>query len=96
MSVQPGTVRVVASPDLLGRLREIGGSVAYREGTYTAPVTLRLPAGTQALEAVNVRLTVERQTPATTNPATPTPATPSPAAAAKSPAPASTDAPAQP
>lgn len=98
VSVQPGTVRVVASPDLLGRLREIGGSVTYREGTYTAPVTLRLPAGTQALEVVNVRLTVERQTPAssTPTPATPTPAAPSSAAAAKSPAPASADPPAQP
>ena len=91
VSVQPGTVRVVASPDLLGRLREIGGSVEYRAGTYTAPVTLRLPAGTQALEDVNVRLTVESQ------PATPAPAAPAqPSAPAKADAPAQAETPAQP
>lgn len=61
-SVQPGSVRVVAAPELLARLREIPGTVAYREGTYTAPVSLRLPAGVQALEPVNVRLSVERRT----------------------------------
>lgn len=60
-SVQPGNVRLVAAPDLLARLREVQGTVTYREGTYTAPVTLRLPAGAQALEPVSVRLTVERR-----------------------------------
>ncbi|WP_243398262.1 CdaR family protein [Deinococcus koreensis] len=59
VSVQPSTVRVVAAPELLSRLREVGGRVAYRVGTYTAPVTLTLPAGAQALEPVSVRLTVE-------------------------------------
>ncbi|MDB5044622.1 MAG: hypothetical protein JWQ08_672, partial [Deinococcus sp.] len=63
-SVQPSTVRVVAAPELLGRLREAAGTVAYRVGTYTAPVTLRIPAGAQALEDVSVRLTVERVAPA--------------------------------
>lgn len=60
-SVQPGSVRLVAAPELLARLREVPGTVTYREGTYTAPVTLRLPAGAQALEEVSVRLTVERR-----------------------------------
>ncbi|GAA5514275.1 hypothetical protein Dcar01_03030 [Deinococcus carri] len=69
VSVQPGNVRVVAAPELLARLREIPGTVTYREGTSTLPVTLRLPAGAQALEQVNVRLTVERRTPA--SPGTP-------------------------
>lgn len=59
LSVQPQNVRVVAAPELLARLREIGGRVNYRPGTYTAPVTLRVPPGAQALETVNVRLTVE-------------------------------------
>lgn len=60
VSVQPSTVRVVAAPDLLSRLREVSGTITYREGTYTTPVKLRLPAGAQALEEVNVRLTVEK------------------------------------
>lgn len=60
VSLQPGSVRVVAAPELLARLREVQGTVTYREGTYTAPVSLRLPAGAQALEDVSVRLTVER------------------------------------
>ncbi len=58
-SIQPSSVRVVASPDLLGRLREISGTVAYRPGSYSAPVRLDLPAGAQALENVTVSLTVE-------------------------------------
>lgn len=62
-SVQPSTVRVVAAPDLLARLREIGGTVTYRAGTYTAPVSLNLPAGAQALEDVSVRLSVENIVP---------------------------------
>ncbi|GGS00524.1 CdaR family protein [Deinococcus sedimenti] len=61
VSVQPGTVRVVASPELLGRLREVAGQVTYREGTYTSPVRLTIPAGAQALETVSVRLTVIRR-----------------------------------
>ncbi|GGM18026.1 CdaR family protein [Deinococcus aerophilus] len=69
-SVQPSTVRVVAAPDLLARLREISGTVTYRAGTYTAPVQLELPDGAQALENVSVRLTVQPVTPA------PTPQTP--------------------
>ncbi|GGR61709.1 hypothetical protein GCM10008959_24610 [Deinococcus seoulensis] len=63
VSVQPSTVRVVAAPELLGRLREVAGVVTYRVGTYTAPVNLSIPAGAQALETVSVRLTVERVTP---------------------------------
>ncbi|WP_216324746.1 CdaR family protein [Deinococcus aestuarii] len=63
VSVQPSSVRLIAAPELLARLREVTGVVAYREGTYTAPVTLRVPAGAQALEGVSVRLTVERPTP---------------------------------
>lgn len=59
LSLQPSTVRVVAAPELLARLREVSGRVTYRVGTYTAPVTLVIPAGAQALEAVSVRLTVE-------------------------------------
>lgn len=59
LSVQPSTVRVVAAPELLARLREVNGTIDYRAGTYTTPVKLRLPAGAQALEEVNVRLTVE-------------------------------------
>lgn len=58
-SVQPSTVRVVAAPDLLSRLREIQGVVQYRAGTYTAPVKLTLPAGVQALDEVSVRLSVQ-------------------------------------
>lgn len=60
VSVQPSTVRVVAAPELLGRLREVSGAVTYRVGTYTAPVRLSIPAGAQTLETVSVRLTVER------------------------------------
>lgn len=63
VSVQPSRVRLVAAPELLARLREVPGTVSYREGTYTAPVTLRLPAGAQALEEVSARLTVERVPP---------------------------------
>lgn len=59
-NLQPSNVRLVAAPELLARLREVPGTVTYRPGTYTAPVTLQVPAGTQALEQVNVRLTVER------------------------------------
>nr|WP_221269906.1 CdaR family protein [Deinococcus budaensis] len=59
LSVQPASVRLVAAPELLALLREVPGTVPYREGTYTAPVTLRVPAGAQALEEVSVRLTVE-------------------------------------
>ncbi|GGB63313.1 YbbR-like domain-containing protein [Deinococcus soli (ex Cha et al. 2016)] len=62
VSVQPGTVRLVAAPELLARLREVAGQVTYREGTYTAPVRLNVPAGAQALETVSVRLTVTRRT----------------------------------
>lgn len=72
VSVQPSTVRVVAAPELLARLREVSGRVAYRVGTYTAPVTLGIPAGVQALEEVSVRLTVEAVA------APPTPASPPP------------------
>lgn len=61
-TLQPRTVRVVAAPELLGRLREVSGQVDYRVGSSTVPVTLRLPAGVQALEAVNVSLVVERVT----------------------------------
>ena len=61
VSVQPGTVRLVAAPELLARLREVAGQVTYREGTYTAPVRLNVPAGAQALETVSVRLTVIRR-----------------------------------
>ncbi|WP_291425223.1 CdaR family protein [Deinococcus sp.] len=57
-SLQPSTVRVVAAPELLGRLQEVAGNVTYHAGTYTAPVQLQLPAGVQALEEVAVRLTV--------------------------------------
>ncbi|MPY67220.1 hypothetical protein F8S09_11025 [Deinococcus sp. SDU3-2] len=59
LSVQPGGVRVVADPALLARLREVPGRVPYRVGSYTAPVTLQLPDGVQALEEVRVRLTVQ-------------------------------------
>ncbi|THF86875.1 hypothetical protein E7T09_11075 [Deinococcus sp. KSM4-11] len=59
VSVQPSAVRVVAAPELLGRLREVAGRVEYHVGTYTAPVTLGVPAGAQVLENVSVRLTVE-------------------------------------
>ncbi|MFD1731338.1 hypothetical protein ACFSC4_10110 [Deinococcus malanensis] len=69
-SVQPSNVRLVAAPELLSRLREVAGSVTYRPGTYTAPVTLRLPAGAQALEEVTVRLTVVTARPVAV-PATP-------------------------
>ncbi|EYB69331.1 hypothetical protein DEIPH_ctg008orf0045 [Deinococcus phoenicis] len=71
-SVQPGNVRVVAAPELLARLREIPGTVDYHEGTYTAPVTLSVPAGAQALEPVSVRLTVERRAAAAPTPPTST------------------------
>jgi len=64
LSVQPASVRLVAAPELLARLREVPGTIPYREGTYTAPVTLRVPAGAQALEEVSVRLTVEPRLPA--------------------------------
>ena len=57
-SIQPSTVRVVAAPDLLSRLREISGTVVYRPGSYSAPVRLALPAGAQALENVTVSLSV--------------------------------------
>lgn len=57
-SIQPSSVRVVGSPELLGRLREVPGVVAYRAGTYSAPVRLVLPAGAQALENVTVDLNV--------------------------------------
>nr|WP_256488266.1 CdaR family protein [Deinococcus sp. HSC-46F16] len=63
LSVQPSGVRVVADPALLARLREIEGEVPYRVGSYTAPVTLRLPAGAQALEEIRVRLTVQAAAP---------------------------------
>lgn len=59
-TLQPRTVRVVAAPELLGRLREISGQVDYRVGSLTLPVTLHLPDGVQPLEAVNVSLVVER------------------------------------
>lgn len=59
LSVQPASVRLVAAPELLARLREVSASIPYREGTYTTPATLRVPAGAQALEEVSVRLTVE-------------------------------------
>lgn len=61
VSLQPSTVRVVADPELLSHLREVSGRVTYREGTYTAPVRLSIPAGAQALESVNVRLNVEKK-----------------------------------
>ncbi|WP_309571310.1 CdaR family protein [Deinococcus sp.] len=72
-SVQPSTVRVVAAPELLGRLREVSGRTEYHVGTYTAPVSLTVPAGGQALDTVTVSLTVEpAQAPATpVRPATP-------------------------
>lgn len=60
VSVQPSSVRVVADPALLSRLREVMGQADYHVGTYTAPVTLHLPDGVQALDSVNVRLTVEQ------------------------------------
>lgn len=59
--LEPDTVRVVAPPEVLARLREVRGSVTYREGTYTTEVTLGLPAGAQALDPVRARLTVERR-----------------------------------
>ncbi|UBV42647.1 hypothetical protein LAJ19_13690 [Deinococcus taeanensis] len=62
VSVQPSAVRVVAAPELLGRLREVTGTVTYRPGTYTAAVRLNIPAGAQALETVSVRLTVRART----------------------------------
>lgn len=62
-SLQPSTVRVVAAPDLLARLREISGTVEYRPGIYSAPVRLDLPAGAQALESVSVSLSVEAVAP---------------------------------
>ncbi|MFC4426635.1 YbbR-like domain-containing protein [Deinococcus navajonensis] len=74
VSVQPSSVRLVAAPDLLARLREVAGTVIYRPGTYTAPVTLRLPAGAQALEEVTVRLTVVPAAPAAPSGGNSTPA----------------------
>nr|WP_189007294.1 CdaR family protein [Deinococcus malanensis] len=88
-SVQPSNVRLVAAPELLSRLREVAGSVTYRPGTYTAPVTLRLPAGAQALEEVTVRLTVVTARPVAV------PATPA-APAAREPGTAPTPPPARP
>lgn len=58
-SLQPSTVRVVAAPELLSRLQEVAGTVVYHPGTYTASVNLQLPSGVQALEEVNVRLSVQ-------------------------------------
>lgn len=58
-SVQPSSVRVVGAPEVLRRLREIPGRVSYRAGVYTAPVTLTLPDGVQALDDVSVRLNVQ-------------------------------------
>lgn len=67
--LEPDTVRVVAQPEVLTRLREVRGDVPYREGTYTAPVTLSLPPGVQALDPVRARLTVvPRTVPDTQNP----------------------------
>ncbi len=63
-SLQPSSVRVVAAPELLSRLREVSGTVVYRAGTYTAPVRLNLPAGVQALDEVSVRLSVQEMKPA--------------------------------
>lgn len=60
-SLQPSSVRVVGSPELLARLREVPGTVTYRVGTYSAPVALKLPGGTQALDGVNVNLSVEQR-----------------------------------
>lgn len=59
-TLDPATVRVVASPALLARLREVAGRVTYRPGSYSASVQLDLPAGAQALDTVSVRLVVER------------------------------------
>lgn len=59
-SLQPSTVRVVAAPELLARLREVSGRVEYQTGNYTLPVLLDLPAGAQALENVSVTLRVEQ------------------------------------
>lgn len=64
VSLQPRTVRVVAAPELLARLREVSGVVDYQPGTSTVAVRLRLPAGAQALEPVSVSLTVEKVPPA--------------------------------
>lgn len=61
-TLEPANVRVVASPALLARLREVVGRVTYRPGTYSVPVQLDLPGGAQALDTVNVRLVVETAT----------------------------------
>lgn len=60
-SLQPSSVRVVGNPELLARLREVPGNVTYRLGTYSAPVTLKLPGGVQALDGVNVNLSVAQR-----------------------------------
>ncbi|MFC5849730.1 YbbR-like domain-containing protein [Deinococcus petrolearius] len=59
-TLDPASVRVVASPALLARLREVAGRVAYRPGTYSVPVQLGLPAGAQALDTVRAQLVVTR------------------------------------
>ena len=85
LSVQPASVRLVAAPELLALLREVPGTVPYREGTYTTPVTLRVPAGAQALEEVSVRLTVEAAPPSPASSPSPAPAASPPAGGAAEP-----------
>jgi len=46
----PRTVRVVGPPELLADLAFVAGEVEWREGSYLAPIKLKLPEGVYALD----------------------------------------------
>jgi len=56
----PKAVRVVGPPELLADLAFVSGEVEWREGSYVAPVRLKLPEGVYALDRPWGRFVVER------------------------------------
>lgn len=61
--IEPATVRLISSPDLLARLREVSARVPYQVGKYSVRASLDLPDGVRSLDVVVVTLEVRRKAP---------------------------------
>lgn len=61
VNVQPSKIRVLGTPQALGTLREVVGTVTYRVGKYDEQVRLRLPAGAHSLDTVVASLEIEER-----------------------------------
>ncbi|GGJ33567.1 CdaR family protein [Deinococcus roseus] len=55
----PRTVRVLGTPENLGKIESVQATVPLKEGTYTTQAQLNLPEGYTALDRITVTLSVK-------------------------------------